>query len=311
METLQTPARFEVLARYAVGFLLWACSAYLTVFLFLSMAGPRLGARLFMIVLALAIESTKLLTWRMGHTARYLAYALIALSAVASFGAALKTVQGAQSSFLISSTKEVKASREYEGLAQEQVTIDREIALSLDRFEKLPPEYTTAATRLSGTLVVLRDRRATIEGKLTVLESQARLSYDEENLFVLMGRALGLAPEMVLLVLLLFLSASIEAGALVLTAPLNRREARCPEDKGRGQINVPGNRTSQAHPIGKEEFLKAASEGADLPYLHGRDATARRLGISSYEAKRFVRALCAEGRIIAEGKRLRLTDKMP
>jgi hypothetical protein len=55
-----------------------------------------------------------------------------------------------------------------------------------------------------------------------------------------------------------------------------------------------------------ETFLKAAKEGADLPFLHGRDTTAKKLGISYAEAKRLVVKLIEDGRVVVEGKRLRL-----
>ena len=53
-----------------------------------------------------------------------------------------------------------------------------------------------------------------------------------------------------------------------------------------------------------EDFLEAAKDGADLPYLHGRDKTAKRLGISYAEAKRLVGMLIKDGRVVVEGKRL-------
>lgn len=55
-----------------------------------------------------------------------------------------------------------------------------------------------------------------------------------------------------------------------------------------------------------EDFLEAAKEGSDLPYLHGRDKTAEKLGISYAEAKRLVGKLIEDGRVVVEGKRLRL-----
>ena len=64
---------------------------------------------------------------------------------------------------------------------------------------------------------------------------------------------------------------------------------------------------SYAPPITPEDFLEAAKDGADLPFLHGRDKTAEKLGISYAEAKRLVGRLTKDGRVVVEGKRLRLS----
>ena len=65
---------------------------------------------------------------------------------------------------------------------------------------------------------------------------------------------------------------------------------------------------SYAAPITPEDFLEAAKDGADLPYLHGRDKTAEKLGISYAEAKRLVAQLIEDGRVVVEGKRLCLAQ---
>ena len=63
---------------------------------------------------------------------------------------------------------------------------------------------------------------------------------------------------------------------------------------------------SYTPPIAPEDFLEAAKDGANLPFLHGRDTTAEKLGISYAEAKRLVGKLIEDGRVVVEGKRLRL-----
>lgn len=128
---------------------------------------------------------------------------------------------------------------------------------------------------------------------------------------------MGFKPDALLLVLLLFVSASIEVGALLLTAPrkaLRRlsqgRDASILPDKAEDEGSSVGRRPppSYAPPITPEAFLEAAKDGADLPFIHGRDKTAKKLGISSAEAKRLVGRLIGEGRIIVEFKRLRLSQ---
>jgi hypothetical protein len=135
---------------------------------------------------------------------------------------------------------------------------------------------------------------------------------------VLLGRTLGLRPEILLLVLLLFVSASIEVGALLLTAPSHADWTIAKKDikpsigtTAIGDMSLdegPCLSPSYAPPITPDDFLEAAKQGANLPYLHGRDTTAEKLGISYAEAKRLVGRLIDGGRIVVEGKRLRLAQ---
>jgi hypothetical protein len=233
---------------------------------------------------------------------------LIALSAFASFGAALQTVENAKASFLSNSSVETKKSDAYQALSKERESIDVEISISIDRIAKLPPDYTTAAKNLILSLQVLRARRARILDAMAAIEKAHVQGYADSNMFILLGRTVGQPPENVLLVLLLFLAASIEAGALLLTAPGRPATGLGEASK---EETTPGDGEmlhdeSYQCPIGPAEFLEAASEGADLPYLHGRDTTARKLGIGSYKAKSLLKELIKNGSVAVEGKRLKL-----
>lgn len=53
---------------------------------------------------------------------------------------------------------------------------------------------------------------------------------------------------------------------------------------------------SYVTPITPEAFLEVAIEDADLPFLHGRDKTAVKKGISYTDAKRMVGKLIEGGR---------------
>jgi hypothetical protein len=308
MVHVHAPHYAEAFLRYSVGLVLWASSALLTIFLFISIAGDNVERQIFMVILAIALEGTKILSWRMGHSARVLACFLLALSCFASFGAALQTVEAAQSSFVAGSLNATKQSSSYQFLVKEEEGIDREIIIAIDRLGKLPPNFTTAAAKLAASLQELRDRRSMLQKALDNLEASSATTYQNSNLFVLLGRALGVAPETVLLVLLVFLSACIEAGALILTGP-DGAAGRIDGSKGIQEWNGPLRPISYQGPIGPMEFLEAAREGSDLPYLHGRDVTARLLGISSYRAKVLVRELIIRGDVTVEGKRLKLTEE--
>jgi hypothetical protein len=54
------------------------------------------------------------------------------------------------------------------------------------------------------------------------------------------------------------------------------------------------------------KFYEALKEGSSLPFLHGRDKTAEKIGISSAQAKRIVANLIELNLIEVAGKRLRL-----
>jgi len=283
--------------RYVVGSLLWGSSAYLSILLFLSIAGNQVIRRIFMTVLALTLEGAKILSWRMGKKARLLSFALLSLSAVASFGAALQTVKESEVDFVIASMKIAEKSDYYVAMQHERDSIDEEIAITIDRLRKLPPDYTTAATNLTSSLNVLRNRRTIVQNTIADYEVAGKRTLNEANIFVLISHVIGIAPENVLLIILLFLSACVEAGALL----FNGNESSISfESKNRLRP------MSYRQPIDPTIFLEAAREGADLPFLHGRDVTAEKLGISSYQAKIIVRQLVESGLVVVEGKRLKL-----
>jgi len=120
---------------------------------------------------------------------------------------------------LLSITRdEARSSSAYLAKDGELASIDSEISVLVSRLKALPPDYTTAMARTESSLVALRDR------KQGILESLATgnavgASYDDGIMVALLGRKLGLEPAILLLVLLLFVSASIEVGALLLTIP--------------------------------------------------------------------------------------------
>jgi hypothetical protein len=143
-------------------------------------------------------------------------------------------------------------------------------------------------------------------------------SHRDGTIIALLGRTIGLRPEILPLVLLLFVSASIEVGALLLTVPdregwstaqkAMKSSAGAATAGDTGLDASPLLSPSYAPPITPEDFLEAAKDGADLPFLHGRDTTAEKLGISYAEAKRLVGKLIEDGRVVVEGKRLRLAQ---
>jgi hypothetical protein len=301
--------------RLFFGFLLWAVSATLTLVLLISMGDGTISSKVLLGVVAIALEGSKILAWRKSGTYRIYAVALIILSGIASLGTSLQVVEKSKGSFLSISRDEVHSSPAYLAKEGELASIDSEIAALVSRLKALPPDYTTATVQTESSLTALRDRKQSILESLAT-EETVGASYDDRNMVAILGRTLGLRPEVLLLVLLLFVSASIEVGALLLTIPDHEAQETV------GRIMEPPTESvtvgdtsfeaspllspSYAPPITPDDFLEAAKDGSDLPFLRGRDTTAEKLGISYAEAKRLVGKLIEDGRVVVEGKRLRL-----
>ena len=304
--------------RLFFGFLLWGVSATLTLVLLLSMGDGAIFSKVLLGIVAVALEGSKILAWRKGGPSRVYAVALIILSGIASLGTSLQVVEKSKGSFLSLSPQDLASSPSYLAKEGELKSIDAEISTITSRLQSLPADYTTAATKLASNLSELRDRKQVLIASLANDEAVAGTSHWNGTMIALLGRTLGLRPEILLLVLLLFVSASIEVGALLLTVPDHEaqetaRKAIKPASEsatsGDTSLNAsPLLSPSYAPPITPEDFLEAAKDGADLPFLHGRDTTAEKLGISYAEAKRLVMKLIEDGRVVVEGKRLRLAQ---
>jgi len=310
------PSSLESNLRLFFGFLLWAVSATLTCVLLLSLGDSSIVSKVLLGVVAVALEGSKILAWRKGGPSRVYAVALIILSGIASLGTSLQVVEKSKDSFLSPMPQDHFPSPSYLAKEGELKSIDAEISTITSRIQSLPADYTSAATKLILYLSTLRDRKQEIIMSLANVEASVGGSHGNRTMIALLSGTLGLRPETLLLVLLLFVSASIEVGALLLTVPGHEDEqvedtaVRLPRMPAVLRSTSPGRslRPSSSHTstITPEAFLKAAKEGADLPFLHGRDTTAEKLGISYAEAKRLVVRLTEDGRVVVEGKRLRL-----
>jgi hypothetical protein len=319
-------SRLEPTLRLIVGLLLWGISASLTLGLLLSLTDRSLFQGIGIGIVAISLEGTKILTWRAGGKARVLAIVLICLSGIASLGAALEQVATASNTFQSTSIEKVRLSPTYRAASSELQSLDSEIASLVDRLGKLPSDYVTASTKLTIELQSLRDRRKGVYVEIDQMEASTGTSPEGIGMVALLAEAAGLKPQALLLILLLVVSGTIEAGALILTA--NSTATHLVSEKASGASEpprpsgipstdrgrfpwpsyAPPIATKQAPSVSPEDFLRASIEGADLPYLRGRDKTAEMLGISCADAKRAVRYLIEKGEIIVEGKRLRLPD---
>jgi hypothetical protein len=310
------PSALESSIRLFFGFLLWGVSATLTFVLLVSLGDGTLSSKALLGIVAVALEGSKILTWRKGGVSRVYALALIVLSGIASLGTCLQVVEKSSTSLLSFSTEVLRSSPTYLAKEAELASIETEISTLVARIKSFPSDYTTATIKTESYLSSLRDRKQTLIAAIEKDEDMAGASHEVGNMLVLLGRTLGLRPATLLLLLLLLVSASIEVGALLLTIPDHgARSANNPLAHPSRHANVVGGSstanplvppTSHKPPITPEIFLEAATEGADLPFLHGRDKTAEKLGISYADAKRLVGKLIADGVVVVEGKRLRL-----
>ena len=281
-------SKVESILRLSFGFLLWAVSATLTLVLLLSMGDGSILAKILLGVVAIALEGSKILSWRMGGAYRAYAIALIVLSGIASLGSSLQVVELSKGSLSVIVRDDLSSSPAYLAQHDELRSIDGEISALVARLQALPTDYTTAASRLEASLAALRDRKQAILASLSINDIGGA-SQVYGSMIALLGRTLGFRPEALLLVLLLFVAAAIEMGALLLTAPgkalglpnQDRGTSAFPEQMEGMGSNV-GRRLSPSYapPITPEAFLEAAKEGADLPFIHGRDKTAEKLGIA-------------------------------
>jgi len=310
------PSALESSIRLFFGFLLWAVSATLTFVLLFSLGDGTISIKVLLGIVAVALEGSKILTWRKGGASRVYALALIVLSGIASLGTSLEVVEKSSTSLLSISTEALRSSPAYLAREAELASIDTEISTLVARIRSLPPDYTTATIKTESYLSSLRDRKQVLIAGIELDENMVGATHEAGNMIILLGKAFGLRPDTLLLVLLLFVSAAIEVGALLLTMPehgprqvLNAHRHSSNHAVMEGSTSATNSifpPASYVPPITPEAFLEAATEGADLPFLHGRDKTAEKLGISYADAKRLVRKLIEDGRVVVEGKRLRL-----
>jgi hypothetical protein len=296
--------------------LLWALSALLTMNLFTSLSDGTIGKTVVLALTGVGLESAKILTWRRGGYARILACILIGLSGLASLGSALQAVETAQGRLFSVSLTEIHESTAYQNTLSELRSIDSQITCSVARLESLPPEYVSASVKLAASISALRDRRQVLSDALVNMEKVTQDTNAASDMVALLAKMIGIPAPTLLLFLLLLISGCIEAGALILCLPETEitdvsKTAINESNRLSSKEITKSDESASSHPsyqlpITPDEFLLAAKEGSDLPYIAGRDRTAQKLGLPAGQAKRIVRELIRSGKIIPEGKRLRL-----
>lgn len=278
------PSPWENRFRWVVGSLLWALSTVLSVVLFLSFSAGEVPRMVILGLLALGFEGAKILTWRQGGSARLLAWVLIGLSVLASFGSALQTVRlmdRLQSPIRLQDTAQ----------AENQALLDRQITDLETRIQALPPDYLTWHRTMTADLNRLRHERLSLAETAPIQETATTPTIFEELAWFTTW------PRQTLeLVLLLILALALEWGALLLTSPVPEKDAS----------------PKQAFdPTLTQTFLETMIALGDGTYLGGRDRVGRHLGLPPYHTKRHFEELVKSGRIKKAGDRMVLADSAP
>jgi hypothetical protein len=184
---------------------------------------------------------------------------------------------------------------------EELSQINREITLIIDRLSRFPSNYYTASTKASESLVGLHNRKALLVESISnnTLETKQSLETNYKTLFII----------------LMFLTYSL-LGILCLwftNCIIVEKEKQLYNAISNHKLNItstlPQKIAPMAYyeaPIDSQRFLDAAKYGSDLPFLHGRDKTAKMLGITCADGKRMVARLIDTGLIEVCGKRLKL-----
>jgi len=108
-------------------------------------------------IVAIALEGAKILTWRKGGAHRVYAVALIILSGIASLGTSLQVVEKTKGALDMILQDTLQSSPAFAATAAELKSIDAEIDTLVERIQKLPSDYVTAAaTAEAGAIPTFR-----------------------------------------------------------------------------------------------------------------------------------------------------------
>ena len=196
---------------------LWTISASLSIGLFLALAGEQILRKIIMILLALALESAKVLTFRLGKSYRIISLTLISLSVLASFGAGLLTIEENSQLRKGKAQVELEKSINFQAKVKEIESLDQQISVITERLQKIPGDYTTAFREATAHIQVLRDRRTAVGQELSLLEVSREQEVKAISMFALIARMLHVKVETVLLVVLLVLAIVLEITIMALS----------------------------------------------------------------------------------------------
>lgn len=270
----------ELRLKTILGGLLWTLSAILTAHLFLSFSLGNLWRMAVLVLMALGLEGSKILTWKMGGSARILSWVLIGLSILASFGSALQTVKALDQ--VVDGHLTIQ-----ESVADQKALLEVQIKDLEDRIRGLPPQWLTWYQRLSKDLEGLQEKYKNLENSMVQPVSEEDSS-PTPGMFHELSGFFGWNRSALELVVLMILAVALEWSALILTS------GKSPEE-----VKTPKNRVMDDQL--KEKFLKLMISLGDGKVLGGRDRVGKALGLTPYQSKRYFDLLTQEGLIRREG----------
>jgi hypothetical protein len=331
----------EINLRLYTGIFLAFISMILTVSLFLSLAGNNLIRQIIMVSLALGLEASKILTFRMRKGYRAISICLIVVSVIASFGSALLVVDNNKANINRIVQAEDSNFYQYKTSVAEIHSIDVQIDTLINRINNLPSDFITASKEITTEIDSLRaERQATLKG-ITLVQPDTSVSSEAPvSMFMLFTRITTINEDFIVLSLLMFMAVLLEVSILSLTRqypiavqmekelPNSRSELSYNngvENRDRIPIKVDSEIIPQTfietpptpshihieQDFASQEFLSAMYDPTTYPILRGRDATAQILGVPPYKAKIIVQRLIQEGKIKVEGKRLVMCGNVP
>ena len=323
-------SNIEIKLRYGCGIFLAIISTILTISLFLNLAGNNLIRQIVMTFLALGLETSKVLNFRLKQGYRVISISLIIISIIASFGSALVVVEENKVSLLKISQVKNHNSDIYKNTIDEIASIDHQIQVLVSRLSDLPADFVTASKSLNADIEALRTRHEKVMQALSLVETDSMASQESPTtMFMLLSKISHTSEDYFVLGLLMFLSIILEISILALTQKQSNvlgqsviQSQDCPTTeatqnslrtvdqpegvKDHQEIHGTSPTASLEPPIKDmtpDEFLNAMRiPGSSI--LRGRDATAQQLGVPSYQAKRLIRTLLETGKIRVIGKRL-------
>lgn len=333
MITVDGTHSLEQKIRLVVGILIGLISAALSLNLLLSFADGTVISFLILGSIGVALESAKILTWRMkGFQA--IAVSLIALSILASLGSALLLVENQKEKMISLSTKDAESSFSYQTVKNQIAELDAALKTIDGKIHSLPPNYYSASQNLFSQAESLRERRDKAISSLTTITENAlpTIKASPTTMFTLFSRIFRLGEDIIEVLILLTLSVLLEVSLLALTrknptenpmvgSPSHdsgfQEETELPKDSLKsvlegGDGKYHGNPES-VRPMASYErpmksidelFLEEMVKSPSFPQLFGRDAVAERLGVGAGEAKKTIKRLMEAGKIRAIGKRL-------
>ena len=296
----------EKIIRLSIGYALWIISATMTVGLYLELADSSLLSIIIFLAVAITLECTKILLWR-SHSgiSRALGILLVLLSLFASFGESVVVLTESEQRTEESARARLSATPQYQTVLEDIKSYEMQISERLNRVAKYPANYYSLARQDLNAIDVLREEKTKSLQELRDLETASAENEGAHSMFPIVARFMHIDENWLRLIVSMVVALCIEVGAILLT----KRDCIQSVNK------TPRSKKIMRYPtVGhdheltdiEKQFIKAAQDDSSYPFLCGRDKTAKKLGLSCYDAKKIVQALIDKGFVEVKQRRLLL-----